>query len=380
MTLWLVLATMTAVAVAAVTLPLRRRRGVVAAVSDVAVYRDQLEEIERDRADGRIGHDEFDAARVEVSRRLLSAASASASRQPHAPARTRRRPAVAVGCALAIVVVAVPLYARLGSPGVPGEPFAGRNLSSTLVASIARIERHLEDHPDDGRGWEVLAPVYLKLGRYDEAARARRKALDLLGDTAQRQSDLGVALAMADGGVVTAEAKTAFDRAVALEPDNVQAVFFLGVAAHQDGDDGTAAGIWRALIARSPVGAPWLPMVRERLAQISPASGSDAGAAAAAPGPTTADVAAAAEMPPEARGDFIRTMVGRLATRLHEDGSDVDGWLRLLRAYMVMGERDKLRTAADEAREALAREPEKLKLFDAGVRSLGVDEQHQEGR
>jgi len=390
MTLWLVLATMTAVAVAAVTLPLRPRRSPAAGVSDVAVYRDQLEEIERDRADGRIGHDEFDAARVEVSRRLLSAADASGA-PTDAPARGgSRRLVVGLGCGAAIVLVAVPFYALLGSPELPGEPFAGRNLSTTLVASIAKIERHLEEKPDDGRGWEVLAPVYFKLGRYDEAAQARRRALALLGDTAQREADLGAALAMAAGGVVTTDAKQAFDRAVAIEPGNLQAMFFLGIAAHQDGDDGAAAGIWRVLIARAPADAPWLPMVRERLAQVSPTGPGPRVGAALAPvlapapdgpdappaarGPTAADVAAAADMPPEARGQFIRTMVGRLATRLHEDGSDVDGWLRLLRAYMVMGERDKARTAADEAREALAREPEKLKLFDAGLRSLGVEE------
>ncbi|MBO0751006.1 MAG: c-type cytochrome biogenesis protein CcmI, partial [Bradyrhizobiaceae bacterium] len=91
-------------------------------------------------------------------------------------------------------------------------------------------------------------------------------------------------------------------------------------------------------------------------------------------GPTAEDVTAAQEMPNEARAQFIRTMVGRLASRLHEDGSDVNGWLRLLRAYMVMGERDKARTAAGEAREALAGEPEKLKLFDAGLKNLGVGE------
>ena len=395
MTLWLILATMTAVALAAVILPLMRGRTPGPAVSDVAVYRDQLEEIERDRADGRIGHDESEAARVEVSRRLLSAAGPRAQTSAEeTPADVERRPRsrqrVALACAgIAVPLVAVTLYAQLGSPGLPGAPLAGRDLSGSMMSSIAKIERHLEANPGDGRGWEVLAPVYLKLGRYDDAAQARRNAIRLLGDTAQREADLGAALAMAAGGVVTAEAKGAFDRAATIEPGNVQALFFLGIAALQDGDAGGAAGIWRDLIARSPPDAPWLPMVRERLSQLGPDTGRDSGQeaaqdntgpdVAAAPGPTAADAAAAGEMSPEERGQFIRTMVGRLATRLREDGSDVDGWLRLLRAYMVMGERDKARTAADEARGALAREPDKLKLFDAGLRSLGV-EQPQEGR
>ena len=401
MTLWFILAMMTALALAAVTLPLvyRRSRGHAAAASDVAVYRDQLEEIERDRADGRIGHAEFEAARVEVSRRLLSAVhnapqpdaprhddapqEAAKGAPRAAPPRPRRRLALACA-ALAVPVVAIPFYAVVGSPNLPGAPLAGRDPSNSLAAAIAKIERHLEDNPGDGRGWEVLAPVYFKLNRYDDAAQAQRNVLRLLGDTAQREADLGVALAMAAGGVVTAEAKGAFDRAAAIEPGNVQAMFFLGVAAQQDGEVAEAAAIWRDVIARAPADAPLLPVVRRRLAAITAEAGVDAGgdgaaATAAPPGPSPADTAAAAAMSPEARAEFIRTMVGRLASRLHDDGSDVDGWLRLLRAYMVMGERDKARTAAGEAREALAREPEKLKLFDAGLRTLGVDE-HQEGR
>src|SRR5262249_41298612 len=146
----------------------------------------------------------------------------------------------------------------------------------------------LEEKPDDGRGWEVIAPVYMRLERFDDAAKARRNALNLLGPSAQREVDLGSALAMAAGGVVTADSKAAFDRAAAIEPGNVQAMFFLGIAAQQDGDLAEAARIWRALIAKAPPNAPWLPMVRERLALVAP----DA-APPPAPGPTVEDVAQA---------------------------------------------------------------------------------------
>jgi cytochrome c-type biogenesis protein CcmH len=368
MTLWFILAMMTAVALAAVAWPLARGRRLASGVSDVAVYRDQLEEIERDRADGRIGHDEFEAARVEVSRRLLGAAGAATSLPAAAPPRRSLRIAAFAGAIVAVPLIAVPFYRLLGSPGLPGEPLADRDVRTSIMALVARIERHLEENPNDGKGWEVLAPVYLKMERYDDAAKARRNALNLLGDTAQREVDLGAALAMAAGGVVTAEAKGAFDRAAAIEPGNFQAMFFLGIAAQQDGNEAEAVSIWRDLLAKGPADSPWLPLVRERLARINP------DAAPAGPGPTAADVAAAQDMPPDARAQFISTMVGRLASRLHEDGSDVDGWLRLLRAYRVMGERDKARTAVSEAREALAHEPEKLKLFDAGLQDLGVEE------
>jgi cytochrome c-type biogenesis protein CcmH len=368
MTLWFILGIMTAAALVAVIWPLARGRASASGGSDLAVYRDQLEEIERDRADGRIGHEEFEAARAEVSRRLLGAAESTVAEA--APPRWRRIAALAGG-AIVIPLMAGSFYSLLGSPGLPGEPLASREngdgQANSIAALIARIELHLEEDPKDGRGWEVIAPVYMRLERYDDAVKARRNALTILGATAQREVDLGEALAMAAGGVVTADSKEAFERAAAIEADNAKAMFYLGVAAQQDGNASEAARIWRDLIATAPANAPWLPLVRERLARVE-------NPGAPAPGPAPEDIAAAGEMSPEARGQFIRTMVERLATRLHDDGSDVDGWLRLLRAYMVMGERDKAKTAANEAREALAREPEKLKLLDSGLKGLGVGE------
>ena len=374
MTLWFILGTMTAAALAAVVWPLARTRALASGASDLAVYRDQLEEIERDRADGRIGHDEFEAARVEVSRRLLGAAASVGATTATTEVQPRpwRRIAALASAVTVLPLIAVPFYTLVGSPDLPGEPLAGRATGekegTSIAALIVRIERHLETNPNDGRGWEVIAPVYLRLERYDDAVKARRNALNLLGATAQREVDLGSAIAIAAGGVVTADAKAAFARAAAIDPGNVQAMFFLGVAAQQDGNETEAVRIWRDLIARSPPDAPWLPMVRDQLARAAP------DAPAPAPGPTQEDVTTAQGMSPEARGQFINTMVERLAARLRENGSDVDGWLRLLRAYMVMGERDKARMAANEAREALAREPEKLKLLDAGLKNLGVGE------
>jgi cytochrome c-type biogenesis protein CcmH len=370
MMLWWILALMTAAALGAVMWPLVRTRTLRAAGSDLAVYRDQLEEIERDRADGRIGHDEFEAARVEVSRRLLVAANAAGPEKSETATGGGRRIAALVGAIIAIPLIAGPLYVLLGSPDLPGEPAASRDSGDGQVGSvaalIARIETHLEENPNDGRGWEVLAPVYMKLERYDDAVNARRNALNLLGATGEREVDFGEALTSAAGGVVTAEAKAAFERSVALQADNFKAMFYLGLAAQQDGNRGEAARIWHDLIAKAPADAPWLTVVRQSLARVERPG-------ATPPGPGPDDLAAAGEMTPEARNQMIRGMVERLATRLHEDGSDVDGWLRLLRAYMVMGDRDKAKTAAGEARGALAREPEKLKLLDEGIRALGVE-------
>ena len=187
-------------------------------------------------------------------------------------------------------------------------------------------------NPDDGRGWEVIAPVYLRLGRVDDAVKARRNVLRLSGETAERRTALGETLVYAANGVVTAEAKATFERAVALDQGDVKARYFLGLAAEQDGSRAQAAIIWRELLAGAADDAPWAEFVRRALARVEGKAG-----------PSDDDVAAASDLSPEQRGVMIRGMVGRLAERLHRDGSDVEGWLRLVRSYVVLGERDKAR-------------------------------------
>jgi cytochrome c-type biogenesis protein CcmH len=377
MALWWIFALMTGAALGAVIWPLARARRLAAGPSDLAVYRDQLEEIERDRADGRIGHDEFDAARVEVSRRLLAAANTE-RQVPHAAGPgTKRRLTAMAAAVLAIPVIAVPLYGWRGSPDLPGRPIASLSSeehANSIAGIIARIESHLEEDPNDGKGWEVVAPVYMKLERYDDAVKARRNALNLLVATPAREVDLGEALTAAAGGVVTAEAKEAFDHAIAGDGDSFKAMFYLGLAAQQDGKADEAVRIWRDLIGKSPPDAPWLTVVRESVARVEGTEVPQAPVASAAParGPTAQDVAAASNMTPDQQNQFIRDRVESLAVRLRQDGSDIDGWLRLLRAYMVLGERDKAKAAAGEARKALAREPDKLRQLDQGIKEFGV--------
>ncbi|MEW6451129.1 MAG: c-type cytochrome biogenesis protein CcmI [Pseudomonadota bacterium] len=365
MTIWFVLALMTVAAMFAVLWPLSRRAPARAG-SDVEVYRDQLEEIERDRAAGRIEPGEAEAARVEVSRRLIAAADAA----PVAiPDNLKRRRAVALAALILLPVGAGALYLALGSPLLPDQPqMARRDVlpeQRSIEELVARVEAHLEQNPNDGRGWEVVAPVYLRLNRLDDAVRARRNALRLLGATAEREADLGEALTFVANGMVTAEAKETFDRALKIDPQAFKARYFLGLAAEQDGRRDDAAKIWRGLIEGAPPGVPWLSFVRESLARVDPS--------ATPPGPNAADVAAASEMAPEQRNEMVRGMVARLAERLKQEGTDVDGWSRLLRAYMVLGEPDKARAAAGDARRALAGEPDKVRQIDELIKGLGLE-------
>ena len=280
---------------------------------------------------------------------------------------------------------ATALYVALGSPQMPGEPLAARlqavHQDRSLQSLVSQVEAHLERNPNDARGYEVVAPVYLRLGRFDDAVRARRKLLALSGENAERQADLGEALTAASNGIITAEAKTAFDRALELDPNDLKAMFFVGLAAEQDGDRHKAAAIWTDMLKDAPADAPWVPMVSAALTRVGgtppkmaavPTAPSVAAPTPGAPGPSAADVAAAQGMSEKDRGDMIRGMVARLAGKLKEDGSDLAGWQRLLRAYMVLGERDKAQSAAGDAKKALANDPDKLRQIDDMIKSLGL--------
>lgn len=368
MSLWFLLALMTAAAAFAVLWPLGRRPAAFAGGADAAVYRDQLDELERDRNAGLIGAPEAEAARAEIGRRLLAAVDASAG-APGARSQGRRR-AAALAALVGLPVAAAAIYASLGSPALPGKPLAERRAEPlqerSLQSLVAQVEAHLSTNPEDGRGWEVLAPVYLRMGRFEDAVRARRNALRLNGATPARESDLGEALVYAANGLVTGEARATFERALKLDKSEVKARYFLGLAAEQDGRTQDAATIWRALLADAPPDAPWADLVRTALARVDPS-------AASAPGPNAEDMAEAARLPPEQRAAMVRGMVERLAARLREDGSDVDGWVRLVRAYLVLGETERAREAAAEGRKALAGDPEKLRRINDMLKGLGLD-------
>jgi cytochrome c-type biogenesis protein CcmH len=366
MTLWFVFALMTAAAIFAVLWPLSRRGRPPNDGSEAAVYKDQLTEIDRDVAADLIGSSEAQAARVEISRRLLAAADNQ--RDPPAGSNVRLRRTAAVIALVGLPIVAVGFYYPLGSPNLGDFPLAQRtrapDATQPLDNLVAQVEQHLENNPTDGRGWNVLAPVLARLGRYDDAVRAYHNSITYVGDSAERRADLGETLTAAAGGVVTSEAKAEFERAIALNADQVKASYFLGLAAEQDGRPAEAATIWRTMLGKAPANAPWRPLVQAALVRVG-----------GSPAPALSNDAAAAakDMNETDRSAMIRGMVERLATRLKQNGDDVEGWLRLVRAYMVMGDQDKAKGALTEARQAMANDPERLRQLNEGLKNLGLD-------
>lgn len=365
MTLWFVLALMTAAAAFAVLWPLGRGTRTSPDGSEVSVYKDQLAEIESDAATGLIGEVEAAAARVEIGRRLLAASEAEAGVAPAASLNIRR--AVAVVALAGLPLVAALLYAQFGSPGLGDFPLAERSRASVATASmdklVAQVEAHLEKNPADGRGWEVLAPVLTRVGRYDDAVRAWRNSITYNGETALRRADLGEALTGASGGIVTAEAKAEFDRALVLDPKEMKARYFVGLAAEQDGRRADAEQAWRAMLDGAPADAPWRPLVTAALARVG----------SVAPALSEEALAAADGMSDAARDTMVRGMIDRLAARLEQNRDDVDGWLRLVRAYMVLGDRTKAQAISADARQALGKDQGRLQQLNDGLKGLGLD-------
>lgn len=357
MVLLILLALMTGAAVMTVLWPLSRAVSLARQDhGDVAFYQDQLAEIERDEARGLISRTEAEAARTEAGRRLIRVTESIPA--PGAamgePALRRRRAASAI--ALSIVpLVGLTMYGALGSPGLPGLPLASRMSADPrnidVETAIARIEAHLADAPDDRRGWELVAPIYLRLGRFDDAARAFQAAIRLGSDSSEQLAAYGEALVSANGGIVSGEARGAFERALAKEPTSPKVRFYLGLAAEQDGDEPRARKSYAAILAAAPADAPYLSVVRARLA------GLDGQPAAAA----------ASEMQPQ-----IEAMVGGLDARLSEKGGSEAEWARLVRSLVVLGRKDEARERLGRAKAALAGEPGAADRLDGLAANLSL--------
>lgn len=386
MALWMVFAVLTAVTILTITAPLlkglssrEQETPEEADASDEEVYRSQLREIEAERAQGLLAEAEYAAARVEVSRRLLHAAQERAA----APAKRGTMGAFSFGKAAAYAVVAafpaasVALYLHYGAPDLPGQPLQAR-LSGPLEtqsveALVFQVEERLRQHPEDGVGWSVAAPVYLKLGRYEDAAEAFGQAIRLQGETAGRLLGRGEALTLAGQGAVSQEARAAFARALDLDPDQHVAALWLALGHEQDGRWDKAADAYRALLGRTALPADVRATVGERLKVAEARAAQPAGAAAAGGGPTAADVQAAQQMTGAERAAMVGQMVQRLAARLEQNGNDLAGWLKLVRAYHVLGRRDDALKALSSARQSFSGDAEALARIDDLARALGLN-------
>jgi cytochrome c-type biogenesis protein CcmH len=403
MTIWIILTLMVAIAAAGLAVPLVRRYETRAAErsATVAVLRDQLVDIDNQERMGTVAPAEADALRAEIKRRLLAESrERDAERRPLAP---RSLSLLSYGLAGVIALAATGLYAMMGRPDLGSRPAAaaGSQTAQTgpaaqqrgaeVAAMLRQLEERLQQSPEDPEGWRMLGWSHFQAGRFQDSARAYAEAVKLAPTGPGFQSAYGEALVQAAGGTVTPAAKEAFDRALALDGADARARFFLAVHKGQRGDRRGAVEDWIKLLNESPADAPWAGELRRIIEQTARDAGIDvstrlttaagAGTATIAPpvapsreprAPTAAEVAAAQAMDPSDRQAMIRGMVDGLATRLKENPNDQQGWMRLMRARMVLGDRAAAGTAYQDAMRTFAASPADQRALTQAAKELGI--------
>lgn len=382
MVLWILFAVLAAAVVWAVSRPLLAPLPASSPTDDgeIAVYRDQLAEIEAEREQGLLAGPEAEGARVELARRLIRHAEEQERSAAVSGDARSSVPKAALYAAAALPVVGILLYLAIGSPQLPSRPYAARMETPIEQATaddlIARVEAHMRQHPEDGKGWDVLAPVYMRMGDFGRAADAFQRATRLLGESPKRLMGFARANVMMQNGIVSEPARKAYEKLLAAQPDSIEAQVWLAIAKEQDGDLKSAEAEYKRLLPGAE--DPWkglltarLQSVTERLSKPAP----DGLPAAGDIQPADAMSAAAgamAKMSPEEREKFIGKMVDGLAARLKQNGNDLEGWMRLVRSYVMLGRRDDAAAALANARGQFASDEKSLAQLNDLAKNLGL--------
>lgn len=382
----------------------KARTGEVAGAEDLVLYRDQLNEVERDLARGVIPPEEADRLRIEVQRRMLEADRAA--RPALGAART-----VNLRLAAAVVVLALAgsgvLYYFLGVPGYPDLPIAERLAAAETeyknrphqdaleakappfaappgadpeaLALIDKLRKLMESRPDDLTGQALLAENETKLGNYAAARKAQEAVIRLKGAsaTAEDYGTLAELMIYAGGGIISPEAETALAETLRRDPKNGSARFYLGLMAAQVGRPDRTFAMWKPLLDEGPEDAPWIAPIRARIQDVADAAGiayEAADMAVVTKGPSAADMANAAQMSPEDRQKMIEGMVGGLESRLMAEGGPVEDWTKLINALGVLGAKDRAKAAFAKAEVAFAGKPGELSALHAAAVQAGVAE------
>jgi cytochrome c-type biogenesis protein CcmH len=392
MVLWIVLTLLVALAVAGLVFPLARPRPAKEGATPTGILADQLRELEGQAQTGALTPEDAAQLKLEIERRMLAEA-----RDAPPPARRLSEKALlrlALGLAAVVALSATGLYALLGRPDLPAAQTASAGAGPALPADhpgggdvagmIGQLESQAKSRPNDVETWRMLGWSYFQTGRFGESAEAYARAGQLDPTNPDHPSAQGESLVQAAGGQMTPAASAAFKRALALDPAEPRARYFLAVEKDQAGDREGAMADWIALVNSAPDGAPWAAEVRsfvedvarergvDLTGKLKPVSGQIGGGGAAPRGPTAADIAEAQKMTPDDQQQMIRGMVEGLEARLKENPRDADGWVRLMRARMVLGEGDAAGRALRSARAAFRDNPAETAKINEAAKGLGV--------
>jgi len=280
---------------------------------------------------------------------LIGAAAAAFVIWPIIRRRSDRgRFVLAAAAALFVLGAGGALYLELGHPVLAIRALQGGD-ARDLNSLIGRLATVVRSRPDDPRGWAILGRAYLTTGDPGDAAKAFARAINASQTSGQADSVLysayGEALTQEASGAVTPEAEAAFGRALAVDPKDMAARYFLGLAAAARGEVSKALALWQSLLSDVPANSAVHQDLVDRIASLSASGGGTPN---------------------------IGAMVAGLAARLKANPDDSAGWQRLIRAYAVLGDKEKARAALSDARKALAAQPDQVAALDAERKSLGL--------
>lgn len=363
---------------------------------DLAVYRDQLTEIERDIARGTIPAEEGTRLRTEIQRRLLDADRSARATVPHSESRAGRGYAMLI---IATLLAGVAGYWHLGAPGYPDLPLADRfalseqirtdrpsqaealaqtpaapareDIDPSFLELMGKLRQAVQDRPDDLRGLELLARNEAAMGNLVAATAAQQAIVSLKGDTATAEDHAAHAelMIMSAGGYVSPEAEQALVRALEADPRNGTARYYTGMMFAQIGRYDRTFTLWNRLLTESPPDAPWVAPIRSQIPDIAARAGVNFTLPPVAPGPTAGDIAAAEDMSPEDRQAMIEGMVDQLGARLAAEGGPAEDWARLITSLARIGRQDQARAIYAEAQTRFAGRTVEL----SGLRQAAVE-------
>lgn len=388
--LWMILTLMAVLTAVGLAIPLVRRHDAArSARSDtLGVLKEQLGELEAQAASGALAEPEADALKSDLKRRVLAEGRRA---EPEArPLNERTLLYLALGTVAIVTLAGTGLYLKIGRPDVPASPTAPGAQQAAggegaphgdAGAVIAQLEQQMQQNPNNPEGWRMLGWSYMQTGRNAEAATAYGKAAALDPGNAEYHSAQGEATVLASSGTVTPDAQAAFRKAVAADPSDPRARYYLGVARDQGGDPQGAINDWIALLKSAPPDAPWAAEVRQYVEKVAAERQINlagrlppVASASMAPsrGPTAEQMAAAQGMNEGDRAQMIQGMVTGLAARLKENPKDLAGWQQLMRARMVLGQTSEAQAAYRDGARAFAGSPGDQQQLRQAAQQLGV--------
>lgn len=361
-----------------------------AASKDLALYKDQLREVDSDLARGVLSETESESARLEISRRILAADKRAQMETLANPAPSIINKLLAAFVILTVLTGSLGIYANLGKPNLPDRPLVARlaaaqearaqrlsqedaevqvpdekiNIPEDYLKLVKKLREAIKKRPNDEQGLRLLALHEFRIGKYRAARKAHTRIMKVVGDkvTAKDYIDFAEVMIFATNGYVSPEAEITLSQALKLKPNDGRTRYYSGLAMAQNGRADVAYRLWEGLLKEGPQDAAWIPLIKSQIDDVARLAGINM-SNQPLPGPTTDQINAASEMTKEGRKKMIRGMVAGLGERLATNGGTMNEWARLIRALGVLGETARASEIWNEAKDVFGDNPKALNLL-----------------